>query len=487
MTDPSLATDGEPLSARRVAHGRPRRAGGRPAPTREDDGATIARVLARPRFAFLVAGQTISQLGDKLHHMALIALVGAAAQANSGGLELAKLSVVFTAPVVLAGPLAGALVDRWNKRTTMIVADALRALLVVSIPALFRLTGSLYAVYAVAFCTFLLGVFFNAAKMALIPELVPRAHLLPANAALTFVGRFATVIGIVGGGLIIGWPFWQRLGWSDYAAGFYLDAASYLVSVLTLAAIIAAGRPGEGRRVGRGMGEDGAAAPPPPPTPAPAVKRQLGTLVGDVTRTLGVVRRDRAMRFVFGSLVALSLFASTVYVALTYSVQTVLGLGTRGVGYLGGILGTGMIVGSLLVGTIGTQWDKRETILTGTASIGMLMIIGGVFFTWKVFLPVAFFGGMLLAPVMVSQDTLLHEEAPPAARALIFSTKDLILGAAFMLSALAVGGAIWLLGRLGIDQPYRVALAGVGLLILTAGVAGQLSRLADRRRAANRS
>jgi MFS family permease len=448
--------------------------------------ASIARVLARPRFAFLVAGQTVSQLGDKLHHMALIALVGAAAASNAGGLELAKLSVVFTAPVLLVGPFAGALVDRWNKRATMIVADTLRALLVLSIPALFQLTQSLYAVYAVAFCTFLLGVFFNAAKMALIPELVPRAHLLPANAALTFVGRFATVLGIVGGGLIIGWSFWQRFGWSDYAAGFYIDAASYLISVLTLVAIVVGGRTNT-RRGHHPIAEGTSAVAPAGGAAAPVVKRHIGTLVGDVTRTLHVVRRDPAMRFVFGSLIALSLFASTVYVALTYSVQTVLGLGTKGVGYLGGVLGTGMIVGSLLVGTIGTRWDKRQTILVGNAMIGLLMIVGGVFFSWKVFLPVAFLGGVLLAPVMVSQDTLLHEEAPAAARATIFSTKDLIVGAVFMLCALAVGGTIYLLGRLGVDQPYRLALAGVGLVILTAEVAGLLDRLAARRRAANRS
>ena len=55
-----------------------------------DSGApSIATVLRAPRFAFLVAGQTISQLGDKLHHMALIALVGAAGASNTGGRELA--------------------------------------------------------------------------------------------------------------------------------------------------------------------------------------------------------------------------------------------------------------------------------------------------------------------------------------------------------------------------------------------------------------
>ncbi|MBK6485308.1 MAG: MFS transporter [Gemmatimonadetes bacterium] len=434
----------------------------------------MATVLRKPRFAFLVAGQTISQFGDKLHHMALIALVGAAAATNTGGLELAKLSVVFTAPVILFGPLAGAMVDRVNKRATMIVCDALRALLVATIPWLFVTTGHLWAVYIVAFFVFLLGVFFNAAKMALIPELVPRDELLPANAALTFIGRFATVGGIVGGGVIIGMAMWGRVGWSDYAAGFYLDAASYLISVITLLAITVSHR------------EQGHAAVVPPSLAPLPLKRSTRGLVRDVVRTLGVVRRDRTMRFVFGSLIALSLFASTVYVAMTYSVQTVLGRGTRGVGYLGGILGAGMIVGSLLVGTIGGRWDKRRTILVGNSIIGFLMMVGGAFFSFGIFAPVAFIGGLLLAPVMVSQDTMLHEGAPPDSRALIFSTKDLILGGVFMLSALTVGGTIYLLGRLGVDEPYRLVLAVVGLVILVTGVAGQLTLIAERRRVPTR-
>jgi len=448
-----------------------------------DAPATIATVLARPRFAFLVTGQTVSQLGDKLHHMALIALVGAGAATNAGGLELAKLSVVFTAPVVLFGPVAGAMVDRWNKRTVMIACDALRTLLVAIIPALFAATGALWPVYIIAFLVFLLGVFFNAAKMALIPELVPRAHLLPANAALTFVGRFATVLGIVGGGVIIGLAFWHQFGWSDYAAGFYLDATSYLVSVLTLLGIVALGRSGGASPGTRAEHHEAPEATLPAAAPADfRVSRSFGTVIGDVVRTLSVIRHDRALRFVFGTLVALSLFASTVYVAMTYSVQTVMGRGTKGVGYLGGILGAGMIVGSLLVGTIGSRWDKRRTILVGNSIIGLLMLVGGVFFSFAIFAPVAFLGGALLAPVMVSQDTLLHESAPPTARALVFSTKDLILAGVFMLSALTVGGTIYLLGLLGVDEPYRLALSGVGLVVLTSGVAGQLTLAAERRR-----
>ena len=446
---------------------------------------TIATVLAKPRFAFLVVGQTISQLGDKLHHMALISLVGAGAATNTGGLELAKLSVVFTAPVVFFGPFAGALVDRWNKRATMIACDALRAILVGLIPWLYASTGRLWPVYVVAFLVFLLGTFFNSAKMALIPELVTFEQLLPANAALTFIGRFATVIGIVGGGVIIGMSRWRTIGWSDYAAGFYLDSASYLLSVLTLLGIVVSQRAaGALPHPGRASvsSPDVSAGSPDALASSPAassrrVKRSLGSLVGDVRETVRVVRHHAGLRFVFSSLVLLALFASTVYVAMTYSVQSVMGKGAKGVGYLGGLLAAGTVVGSLVVGTLGSRWDKRQTIMIGTAGIGLMMIVGGIFFSFAMFAPVAFVGGALLAPVMVSQDTLLHEYAPTTARGLIFSTKDLIVGAVFMLAALAVGGGIFLLGRLGLDEPYRLALLGVGALISAAGVAGELSLL----------
>lgn len=422
-------------------------------------------VLSRPNFSLLVAGQTVSQFGDKLQHMALIALVGAGATSGTGGLELAKLSVVFTAPVVLFGPLAGALVDRWNRRVTMIACDALRALLVAMIPAIYHGGGRLWPVYLVSFFVFLLGIFFNAAKMSLIPDLVPRSELLPANAAMTFVGRVATVGGIVGGGMIMSSTVWSRIGWENYAAGFYLDAASYVISVLCLIGIVVV--------MWRGHEREHVVSTT---TPAPAVvKRSMGGLVRDLRVTLAVAMRTPGLRFVFGSLVLLALFASTVYVVMTVAVQTVMGRGTAGVGYLGGILAGGMVLGSFLVGSLGHRWRREQLIGWGIAVIGALMILAGAFFSFRMFTPVAFIGGALLAPVMVAQDTMLHEFAPSDARGVIFSTKDLVVAAVFACSAFVVGGGVYLLDRVGVREPYRLALVIVGGIISLAAVAGQIA------------
>jgi MFS family permease len=443
-------------------------------PSRE----TIGTVLRRPKFSCLVFGQAISQLGDKLHHMALIALVGSEAEVGTSGIALAQLAIVFTLPMIAFGPIAGALVDRWSKLRTLLVTDLLRAIIVAAIPLLYAWAGRLWPVYIMAFFVFGLGLFFNMAKMAIIPELVAHRQLLPANAALSFIGRGATIIGIVGGGVIVGWKVWERFGWTGFEAGFYLDAASYVVSLLTLLLML-------GLSVsGRQNVPEGAAEPHPVAEPSSRlVKRSFAELVVDMRKTLSLIRHDRKLRFAFGTLLLLGVLAASIYVVMTVSVQTILGQGTRGVGYLGGLMAAGMLVGSLAVGTVGSRWDKRQTILVGCALIGSLMVVASLAFRYDVFTPVAFVGGMLLAPIMVSQDTLLHEAAPADGRALIFSARELILGAAFMISALAVGGGVALLGAAGVREAYRLALGVLGLLISATGILGEIVVLKNRREA----
>ncbi|MFN8582282.1 MAG: hypothetical protein U0163_15075 [Gemmatimonadaceae bacterium] len=263
---------------------------------------------------------------------------------------------------------------------------------------------------------------------------------------------------------MIGWPVWRRLGWSDYAAGFYMDATSYVISVITLALIL-----GVHAGTRQAVTGDGAKA-------RAVVKLQLREIVRDVRATLDVVRRDATLRFVFLSVVMLAAFAASVYVVMTASVQTVMGKGTRGVGYLGGLLAVGLIIGSLLTGTVGRRWDKRLTILWSVTVVGALMIVGSFWFRFSVFVPIAVVGGAVLGPIMVSQDTLLHEAAPATSRGFVFSTRDLVLGASFMLCSLAVGGGILLASALGSAEPYRLVLGIAGVLICAAGFGGRFAR-----------
>jgi hypothetical protein len=119
--------------------------------------------------------------------------------------------------------------------------------------------------------------------------------------------------------------------------------------------------------------------------------------------------------------------------------------------------------------------------MLSAALVGALMTIGGIWFRFSVFAPIAGVGGAVLGPIMVSQDTLLHEAAPAGGRGLVFSTRDLVLGAAFMASAVVGGGTVWTLSAMGFQEPYRLALGATGVLICGAGVLGELATLRHAR------
>jgi len=81
----------------------------------------------------------------------------------------------------------------------------------------------------------------------------------------------------------------------------------------------------------------------------------------------------------------------------------------------------------------------------------------------------------------VAQDTMLHEFAPSGSRGVVFSTKDLVVAAVFACGAFVLGGGVYLLNRMGVREPYRLALVLVGGTISLAAIAGQVA--VQRRRA----
>lgn len=115
------------------------------------------------------------------------------------------------APYLLLAVPAGALLDRWDRRTTMICCDILRGLAVGSVPlaySLGRLTvAHLYAATLVAGTAF---VFFDVANGASLPRIVPPAQIARASAALATATWTVSLVGPGLGGLNLLYPFVWR-------------------------------------------------------------------------------------------------------------------------------------------------------------------------------------------------------------------------------------------------------------------------------------
>ncbi len=126
-------------------------------------------------FFVIWGGQAISLFGSQLVQFALIWWL---TKITDSATVLATASLVGLLPQVVLGPVVGALVDRWNRRITMIVADGVIAVATVGLAALF-LTGTVqvWHVYLLMFVRATAGGFHWAAMAASTSLMVPKEHL----------------------------------------------------------------------------------------------------------------------------------------------------------------------------------------------------------------------------------------------------------------------------------------------------------------------
>ncbi|MEA2525168.1 MAG: hypothetical protein QOF73_2395, partial [Thermomicrobiales bacterium] len=114
------------------------------------------RLALNGSFTSLWTGQMISLLGDRVHQIALAALVVGITQSIFAG---ALVFVAATLPNLFLAPIAGAYVDRWNHRDVMIVSDLLRAAVVLIMPI--AAITNVVLVYPLIFLITTISIFFR--------------------------------------------------------------------------------------------------------------------------------------------------------------------------------------------------------------------------------------------------------------------------------------------------------------------------------------
>ncbi|MCX4747978.1 MFS transporter [Kitasatospora sp. NBC_01287] len=186
-------------------------------------------------FRTLFSATTFSQLGTNVGYVAIPFIAVSALDASPG--QVGALATLSTVAFLLIGLPAGAWVDRMRQRRVLIGADLLRAVILATVPLAWWLGSlTLAQLYAVVLLSGIATVFFDVGSQSVLPQLVGRAGLVRANAAVVSLIALANVAGRgAGGGLV------QLLTAPVAVAG---AAASFLASALRLIAIRPAPRPG---------------------------------------------------------------------------------------------------------------------------------------------------------------------------------------------------------------------------------------------------
>jgi len=171
----------------------------------------------------LWSGQMVSNVGTQVSQLAfplfILSLTGSAAQAGFAGALRALPYLIFSLP-------AGALIDRWDRKRTMIFCDTGRAISMASIPVAYALGDlTIVQLYLVSAIEGTLYVFFNIAEAACLPRVVPKEQLPAATAQNMATDGITALIG-------------PPLGGALYTVGKFLpfvaDALSYAASVVSL-------------------------------------------------------------------------------------------------------------------------------------------------------------------------------------------------------------------------------------------------------------
>jgi len=194
--------------------------------------------LVRNRnFVLLWLAYGVSAFGDHLSEMALLK--------ESGGLERddvtrvqALMTFCFFLPFVVLGPIAGWWADRFSRKGTMIVADLLRAGVMITLPlSVPFLLGQGLGDFGIALPLLMTGAFaafFSPCRQAMVPTLIRDDQLVRANAMISALGTIGGILSAGAGGILVDLSVRGHFGleWN-----YRLDAATFLVSAALLAGI----------------------------------------------------------------------------------------------------------------------------------------------------------------------------------------------------------------------------------------------------------
>jgi len=399
-------------------------------------------LLRRRDFGMLWSGGLISETGD---WFLLVGLPVWVLQVTGSSLVTATVFLVGLLPGLVVGPLAGVLVDRWDRRRTLVVVSLAQAAFLLPLLAVDG-RNRLWIVYLVMAVEAALAQLNDPARNALVPSLVAKADLVGANALIGLNSNLARLVGSPLGGIMV-----EVAGLPGLVVA---DAASFLVG----AALIALVRSDAGRS--RAGGAD----------PAPDVVHSLrpGPRRAGVVREwvdgLRVTLGDRGLRWglVVNGLAGVAQGIFTVLFVLF--VTRVLGGDGADVGLLRGVQAIGGLLGGVLV--VGLAARLQAGRLLGVSLLVFaaidLAIWNGPLVTTADWLYLALFvaAGIPGVGVLTGLTSLVQERTAEAYLGRVFAT---YLGSFNGLMALGMLLAGLLGDTLGVVAVLN-AQAGLGLL-----------------------
>jgi len=381
---------------------------------------SFKEVLAIADVRRLVIAQLVSVFGDFLAIFAVLTV--ATYQFHANAIEISYLLVSFMLPLGIISPLAGVMVDRWNRKFTMIASDLLRAL----IALMLVFATSLWHVYIIFFCLSVVSAFFVPAQSVVLRSRVPPNGLVASNALMSQAMQVTQIVTPAFAGWLV-----ASLG-AQFC--YWLDVCSFLFSALMVMAV---------------------------PAPQIAEGRKLSGIAAEMTAGLRFIFTHAALTFVITAM-TVGMFAVRCFGGLlaVYS-RDILKAGPEAFGMLNSLIGIGMILGTQVITRAAKNRSKPALVVFG-------LITGSVFIAATGNIPGATAGmlglGFGVAFIFVPAQTLLQELTPMEMLGRVMSTLMSSLALTQVIALLASGSAAEAIGIRNLYFASAAILAVLGLL-----------------------
>jgi len=394
-------------------------------------------------FAVIWLGQLVSNLGSAMTAFGLAIWVF---EETGSATQLALIVLASRVPMLFVSPFVGALVDRWDRRIAMLVADTGAALGTLATMVLLA-TGAfeIWHLYLTLSFAGLFEAFQFPAYSATTTVLVAKEQYTRASGLVQFAGSVGRIVAPTAAAAIV--------VWSGLTALFVIDFVSYLVATITLLVV----------RI-------------PPVDRAERRGRGLRGLLSEAREGLDFVLERRALLVLMLSFVVVNFafaFQGVLFIPLLLTMTT-----EQVAGLVVSIGAVGMLAGSLGLAAWGGPRDRVAGVYVPIAAMGVgLVLIGLRPEIWMTVL------GLLLLQVTHptaggSSQAIWQAKVPPNLQGRVFAIRQV---SAIVASPVAFLLAGWLADR--VFEPYMGSASGpiagligsgpgrgIGLLFVLTGV-----------------
>jgi len=332
----------------------------------------------RPLFLTIWGGQALSLFGSRLVQFGLIWWL---TRSTDSATVLALAGLMAYVPTVFLGPFAGVLIDRWNRRRVMILADGAIAVATAVLALLFALgRASVPWVYGVLFVRAVGGAFHWPAMQAATTRMVPPQHLSRVAGLDQSLRGLAMVLSPPLGAVLL-----ELLHVQGVLA---IDVITAVLAVTPLLWI----RIPEASDRGEGVG--------------------ASSILGGLVEGFRFAVRWRGVILLIGALALMNFVVNPAFVLLPLYVTRVLDGGALQLGSLQGIFGIGFVLGGVLLAVWGGFQRRIVTALLAVAVMGVgivgmgvtphgwVILVGGALFVVGLMEPIA--NGSIVATLQAS-------------------------------------------------------------------------------------